>query len=59
MERLRRKGSFKRPAETRGKFNDGGRSIKKRDKSIYKRNELGHWEGDTVVSGRNGHQEKS
>ncbi|SFE17109.1 helix-turn-helix domain-containing protein [Sharpea azabuensis] len=29
MEHLRRKGRFKRPAETRGKFNDGGRTIKK------------------------------
>lgn len=32
MEKLRRKGQFKRPAETRGKFNDGGRTIKKRPK---------------------------
>lgn len=31
IDRLRRKGTFKRPAETRGKFNDGGRTIKKRD----------------------------
>ena len=52
MEKLRRKGHFKRPAETRGKFNDGGRTIKKRDKSVHKRKELGHWEGDTVVSGK-------
>lgn len=29
MRNLRRKGNFKRPAETRGKFNDGGRTIKK------------------------------
>jgi len=56
---LRRKGKFKRPAETRGKFNDGGRSIKKRDKSVYKRTELGHWEGDTVESGRVDHKRKS
>ena len=27
MTNLRRKGKFKRPAETRGKFNDGGRSM--------------------------------
>lgn len=59
MEKLRRKGVFKRPAETRGKFNDGGRSIRKRDKSIYKRIELGHWEGDTVESGRIDHKRKS
>ncbi len=49
--KLRRKGKFKRPAETRGRFNIG-KTIKKRPKEIYKRNELGHWEADTVVSGR-------
>ena len=27
MNNLRRKVKFKRPAETRGKFNDGGRSM--------------------------------
>ena len=60
MEKLRRKGHFKRPAETRGKFNvDGSRSIKKRPKNVYKRDEIGHWEGDTVESGRNGFQRKS
>ena len=26
--------------------------ISKRDKSVYKRKEFGHWEADTVVSGR-------
>ena len=50
MENLRRKGNFKRPAEKRGKFNDKGRTIKKRPKEIYKRQEIGHWEGDTVES---------
>lgn len=59
MEKLRRKGKFKRPAETRGKFNDGGRTIKKRPKEVYKREEIGHWEGDTVESGRNDHTKKS
>ena len=59
MRNLRRKGAFRRPAETRGKFNDGGRTIKKRDKSVYKREELGHWEGDTVESGRVDHKRKS
>lgn len=49
--KLRRKGNFKRPAETRGKFNVG-KSIKKRPKEVYKRNTFGHWEADTVVSGR-------
>ncbi|MDE6475395.1 MAG: IS30 family transposase, partial [Erysipelotrichaceae bacterium] len=32
---------------------------KKRDKSVYKRDELGHWEGDTVESGRIDHKRKS
>ena len=36
--------------ETRGKFNKG-KSIRKRDKRIYKRADYGHWEVDTVVSG--------
>ena len=59
MNNLRRKGLFKRPAETRGKFNDGGRTIKKRPKSVYKRLDIGHWEGDTVESGRQDHKRKS
>ena len=59
MRELRRKGNFKRPCEKRGKFNDGGRTIKKRDKSVYRRQELGHWEGDTVESGRYDHKRKS
>ena len=36
--------------ETRGKFNKG-KSIRKRDKKVYKRADYGHWELDTVVSG--------
>jgi len=48
---LRRKGKSKGRKETRGKFNLG-KSIRKRDKNIYKRLEFGHWEADTVVSGR-------
>lgn len=36
--------------ETRGKFNKG-KSIRKRDKKVYKRVDYGHWELDTVVSG--------
>lgn len=59
MKSLRRKGNFKRPSEKRGKFNDRGRTIKKRDKGIYKRIEYGHWEGDTVESGRFDHKRKS
>ena len=46
---LRRKGNGGW-YETRGKFNKG-KSIRKRDKRIYKRADYGHWELDTVVSG--------
>ena len=59
MKKLRRKGKFQRPAETRGKFNDGGKTIKKRPKEVYKRKEIGHWEADTVESGRNDRKRKS
>ena len=48
---LRRKGKSRGKKETRGKFNLG-KSIRKRDRSVYKREEFGHWEADTVVSGR-------
>ena len=48
MEHLRRKGRFKRSAEKRGQFNDGGKTIKKRPKEVYQRKELGYWEADTV-----------
>lgn len=58
MKKLRRKGNFKRPAETRGKFNIG-KTIKKRPKEVYKRKDFGHWEADTVVSGRINRQYKS
>lgn len=51
IEHLRRKGKFKRPAETRGRFNIGN-TIRKRPKEVYKRNTFGHWEADTVVSGK-------
>ncbi|MCH5171881.1 MAG: IS30 family transposase [Erysipelotrichales bacterium] len=47
---LRRKGKNKGGKETRGKFNKG-KSIRKRDKKVYKRKKVGHWELDTVVSG--------
>lgn len=49
--KLRRQGKFKRPAETRGRFNIG-KTIKKRPKEVYNRNNFGHWEADTVVSGK-------
>lgn len=47
---LRRKGRSRGAKETRGKFNVG-KSIRKRDRSVYSRREVGHWELDTVVSG--------
>lgn len=47
---LRRKGKTRNGKETRGKYNLG-KSIRKREKSVYKRKEAGHWEADTVVSG--------
>ena len=48
---LRRKGKTHGIKETRGKFSKG-KSIRKRDKSVYRRVEAGHWEVDTVVSGQ-------
>ena len=48
---LRRKGKTRGAKETRGKYNKG-KSIRKRDKQVYKRQEAGHWEADTVVSGQ-------
>lgn len=48
---LRHKGKSHGSKETRGKFNKG-KSIRKRDKSVYSRQEAGHWEADTVVSGQ-------
>jgi len=51
IEHLRRKGKFKRPAETRGRFNIGN-TIRKRPREVYKRSTFGHWEADTVVSGK-------
>ena len=48
---LRRKGKTHGTKETRGKFSKG-KSIRKRDKSVYRREEAGHWEVDTVVSGQ-------
>ncbi|MFF3024942.1 IS30 family transposase [Gottfriedia sp. NPDC057948] len=48
---LRQKGKRQKPRETRGRFNIGT-SIHKRPKEVKKRNTFGHWELDTVVSGR-------
>ena len=48
---LRQKGKRKKPQETRGRFNIGT-PISKRPKAIHQRKTFGHWELDTVVSGR-------
>ncbi len=48
---LRHKGKSHGTKETRGKYSKG-KSIRKRDKSVYSRKEAGHWEADTVVSGQ-------
>lgn len=48
---LRRKGKTRKRLGNGGRFTTG-KSIRKRDKSVYKRKEFGHWEADTVVSGR-------
>ena len=48
---LRKKGKTRKRLGNGGRFTTG-KSIRKRDKSIYKRKEFGHWEVDTVVSGR-------
>ena len=45
------KGKSLNPKETRGKFNIG-KSIKDRPKEVRKRETIGHWELDTVVSSR-------
>lgn len=47
---LQRKGKTHGVKETRGKYSKG-KSIRKRDKSVYSRTEAGHWELDTVVNG--------
>ena len=51
VNRLRRKGKSLKPKETRGKFNIG-KSIKDIPKEVRKRETIGHWELDTVVSSR-------
>lgn len=48
---LRQKGKRQKPCETRGRFNIGT-PISKRPKEVRKRETFGHWELDTVVSGR-------
>ena len=51
VNRVRRKGKSLNPKETRDKFNIG-KSIKDRPKEVRKRETIGHWELDTVVSSR-------
>ena len=51
VKRLRRKGKTRKRLGNGGRFTTG-KSIRKRDKSVYKRLEFGHWEADTVVSGQ-------
>ena len=48
---LRHKGKRQKPAETRGKFTVG-KGISERPKEVRSRRTFGHWELDTVVSGR-------
>ena len=48
---LRRKGKSHGAKETRGKYSKG-KSIRKRGKSVYSRQEAGHREADTAVSGQ-------
>ena len=51
VELLPRKGKSRKPKETRGKFNIC-KTIKERPKEVKKREVVGHWELDTVVSSR-------
>ena len=51
LKELRRKGKSHGAKETRGKYSKG-KSIRKRDKSVYNRQESGHREADTAVSGQ-------
>lgn len=48
---LRHKGKRQKPAETRGTF-AVGKPISKRPEEVRHRETFGHWELDTVVSGR-------
>lgn len=48
---LRRKGKYHGGKEMQGQYSKG-KSIRRGDKSVYSRQEAGHWEADTVVSGQ-------
>lgn len=50
LKNLRRKGKTRKRLGNDGRFTTG-KSIRKRDKSVYKRQVFGHLEADTVVSG--------
>ena len=58
MCHLRRKGKFKGHTYRQVRFDYEGRAIRMRAKEIYKREEVGHWEGDTIDSGKNGSKVK-
>ena len=51
LKNLRRKGKTRKRLGHGGRFTTG-KSIRKRDKSVYKRQEFGHWEADTVLGGQ-------
>lgn len=51
LKNLRRKGKTRKRLGNGGRFTTG-KSIRKRPKEVYKRNEFGHWEADTVLSGQ-------
>ena len=51
LKNLRRKGKTRKRMGNGGRFTTG-KSIRKRDRSVYSRKEFGHWETDTVVSGQ-------
>jgi len=51
LSMLRQKGKRRKPVETRGKF-AVGQSIADRPEEVEDRETFGHWELDTVVSGR-------
>ena len=51
LKNHRRKGKTRKRLGHVSRFTTG-KSIRKRDKSVYKRQEFGHWEADTVLSGQ-------
>lgn len=54
LKNLRRKGKFRHKGDKRSESSiDETRVIKNRPEEISKRIDFGHWEGDTVLSGKN------